>query len=218
MAKHFRWTVHDGRLVHERDHARTDAGARLDVHERDHPRTDAEARLDVHERDHARIDAEARLDVHERDHARIDAEVRLDVHERDHARTDAEARLDGIYVLRTSEPVRAAHQRASTCCAPASPYVLRTGEPIRAAHRRAHTCCAPASPYVLRTGEPAGRLSPEDTVRTCKGLADVERWFRTLKGLDVRVRPIRHREERRVGAHRLVCPPRASSTPSRPST
>ena len=65
MAKHFRWTVHDGRLVHERDHART----------------------------------------------------------------DAEARLDGIYVLRTSEP--------------------------------------------------AERLSPEDTVRTCKGLAGVERWFRT---------------------------------------
>ena len=91
MAKHFRWTVHDGRLVYERDHARI----------------------------------------------------------------DAEARLDGIYVLRTSEP--------------------------------------------------AGRLSPQDTVRTYKGLADVERWFRTLKGLDIRVRPIRHREERRVRAHLLVC-------------
>ena len=91
MAKHFRWTVHDGRLVYERDQARV----------------------------------------------------------------DAEARLDGIYVLLTSEP--------------------------------------------------AGRLSPEDTVRTYKGLADVERWFRTLKGLDIRVRPIRHREERRVRAHLLVC-------------
>ena len=74
MAKHFRWAVHDGRLVHERDHARI----------------------------------------------------------------DAEARLDGIYVLRTSEP--------------------------------------------------AARLSPQDTVRTYKGLADIERWFRTLKGLDIRVR------------------------------
>ena len=30
MAKHFRWAVHDGRLVHERDHARIDAEARLD--------------------------------------------------------------------------------------------------------------------------------------------------------------------------------------------
>ena len=34
--------------------------------------------------------------------------------------------------------------------------------------------------YVLRTSEPAARLSPEDTVRTYKGLADIERWFRTL--------------------------------------
>ena len=59
--------------------------------------------------------------------------------------------------------------------------------------------------YVLRTSEPAERLSPEDTVRTYKGLADVERWFRTLKGLDIRVRPIRHREERRVRAHLFVC-------------
>ena len=31
--------------------------------------------------------------------------------------------------------------------------------------------------YVLRTSEPAARLSPEDTVRTYKGLADIERWF-----------------------------------------
>ena len=42
-------------------------------------------------------------------------------------------------------------------------------------------------------------------MRTYKGLADVERWFRTLKGLEVRVRPIRHREERRVRAHLFVC-------------
>ena len=48
-------------------------------------------------------------------------------------------------------------------------------------------------------------LSPEDTVRTYKGLADVERWFRTFKGLDIRVRPIRHREERRVRAHLFLC-------------
>ena len=33
----------------------------------------------------------------------------------------------------------------------------------------------------------------------------MEHWFRTLKGLEVRVRPIRHREERRVRAHLFVC-------------
>ena len=59
--------------------------------------------------------------------------------------------------------------------------------------------------YVLRTSEPAQRLSRQDTVRAYKGLSDVERWFRTLKGLEVRVRPIRHREERRVRAHLFVC-------------
>ena len=57
--------------------------------------------------------------------------------------------------------------------------------------------------YVLRTSEPAARLSAQDTVRTYKGLADVERWFRSLKGLEIRVRPIR--EERRVRAHLFVC-------------
>ena len=59
--------------------------------------------------------------------------------------------------------------------------------------------------YVLRTSEPAARLSAQDTVRTYKGLSDVERWFRTLKGLEVRVRPIRHREECRARAHLFVC-------------
>ena len=59
--------------------------------------------------------------------------------------------------------------------------------------------------YVLRTSEPTERLSRHDTVRTYKGLSDVERWFRILKGLEVRVRPIRHREERRVRAHLFVC-------------
>ena len=59
--------------------------------------------------------------------------------------------------------------------------------------------------YVIRTSEPAARLSSQDTVRTYKGLADVERWFRTLKGAEIRVRPIRHREARRVRAHLFVC-------------
>ena len=59
--------------------------------------------------------------------------------------------------------------------------------------------------YVLRTSEPEERLSAADTVRTYKGLADVERWFRALKGPEIRVRPIHHREERRVRAHLFVC-------------
>jgi len=59
--------------------------------------------------------------------------------------------------------------------------------------------------YVLRTSEPAERLSAEDTVRNYKRLAEVERAFRCLKGLDLLVRPIRHRTEERVPAHIFLC-------------
>lgn len=59
--------------------------------------------------------------------------------------------------------------------------------------------------YVLRTSEPAERLSAEDAVRSYKSLAEVERAFRCLKGIDLLVRPIRHRTEDRVPAHIFLC-------------
>ncbi len=59
--------------------------------------------------------------------------------------------------------------------------------------------------YVIRTSEPEGRLSAEDTVRSYKNLAQVERAFRTLKGLDLLIRPIHHRDEQRVRAHIFLC-------------
>jgi transposase len=59
--------------------------------------------------------------------------------------------------------------------------------------------------YVLRTSEPEERLSAEDTVRSYKSLAEVERAFRCLKGVDLLVRPIRHRTEDRVPAHIFLC-------------
>ena len=59
--------------------------------------------------------------------------------------------------------------------------------------------------YVLRTSEPAARLSAEDTVRSYKSLAEVERAFRCLKGIDLLVRPIRHRTQERVPAHIFLC-------------
>jgi len=59
--------------------------------------------------------------------------------------------------------------------------------------------------YVLRTSEPAERLSAEDTVRSYKRLAEVERAFRCLKGIDLLLRPIRHRTEERVPAHIFLC-------------
>ena len=59
--------------------------------------------------------------------------------------------------------------------------------------------------YVIRTSESAERLSAADTVRSYKSLAQVERAFRTLKGVDLLIRPIRHRTEDRVPAHIFLC-------------
>jgi transposase len=59
--------------------------------------------------------------------------------------------------------------------------------------------------YVLRTSEAAERLSAEETVRSYKSLGEVERAFRCLKGIDLLVRPIRHRTEDRVPAHIFLC-------------
>jgi len=59
--------------------------------------------------------------------------------------------------------------------------------------------------YVIRTSEPKRRLSAADTVRGYKRLAHVERAFRTMKGIDLLVRPIFHRVEPRVRAHLLLC-------------
>lgn len=59
--------------------------------------------------------------------------------------------------------------------------------------------------YVVRTSISAERLSAADTVLSYKRLSQVERAFRTLKSLDLEVRPIRHRRERRVRAHLFLC-------------
>lgn len=59
--------------------------------------------------------------------------------------------------------------------------------------------------YVIRTSEPADAVSAENAVRGYKQLADVEQAFRSLKGLELLVRPIFHRLEGRVRAHVFVC-------------
>jgi transposase len=55
--------------------------------------------------------------------------------------------------------------------------------------------------YVIRTSAKPAAMSAEETVLNYKRLAEVERAFRTLKGIDLQVRPIRHRLETRVRAH-----------------
>jgi Transposase DDE domain len=55
--------------------------------------------------------------------------------------------------------------------------------------------------YVIRTSAAEAEISAEAAVLSYKHLAEVERAFRTLKGVDLKVRPIRHRLEQRVKAH-----------------
>ena len=55
--------------------------------------------------------------------------------------------------------------------------------------------------YVIRTSVAAGDMNAEQAVLNYERLAEVERGFRTLKGIDLSVRPIRHRLEDRVKAH-----------------
>jgi transposase len=59
--------------------------------------------------------------------------------------------------------------------------------------------------YVIRTSEPRRWLGAADAVRSYKRLALVEQAFRSLKGLDLMVRPIYHRVEPRVKAHIFLC-------------
>lgn len=59
--------------------------------------------------------------------------------------------------------------------------------------------------YVLRTSLPAASLAAEATVLAYKSLAQVERAFRSLKTVDLEVRPIHHRLAGRVRAHVFLC-------------
>jgi transposase len=59
--------------------------------------------------------------------------------------------------------------------------------------------------YVVRTSVSGETLSPERTVGAYKSLAAVERAFRSLKTVDLYVRPIGHRLAERVRAHVFLC-------------
>jgi hypothetical protein len=59
--------------------------------------------------------------------------------------------------------------------------------------------------YVIRTSVAEHLLPAEPSVRAYKDLAKVERAFRSLKTVDIKVRPIYHRLDSRVRAHVLLC-------------
>ena len=59
--------------------------------------------------------------------------------------------------------------------------------------------------YVVRTSVPETELDAHGSVRAYKRLSTVERAFRSLKTVDLKVRPVFHRSAERVRAHVLLC-------------
>ena len=59
--------------------------------------------------------------------------------------------------------------------------------------------------YVIRTSVPAQAMDADTCVASYKDLSAVERAFRSLKSVDLKIRPIHHRTADRVRSHVLVC-------------
>src|SRR5438093_282827 len=59
--------------------------------------------------------------------------------------------------------------------------------------------------YIIRTSVSAAQMDASQCVRNYKALANVERAFRSIKTMDLKVRPIHHRTADRVRAHILLC-------------
>ena len=59
--------------------------------------------------------------------------------------------------------------------------------------------------YIIRTSVSAQQIDAAQCVRNYKALANVERAFRSLKTVDLKVRPIYHRSADRVRAHIFLC-------------
>lgn len=59
--------------------------------------------------------------------------------------------------------------------------------------------------YIIRTSLQAQQMDAPSCVRNYKSLANVERAFRSIKTIDLKVRPIHHRLETRVRAHIFLC-------------
>jgi len=59
--------------------------------------------------------------------------------------------------------------------------------------------------YIIRTSVSAAQMDAASCVRNYKSLANVERAFRSIKTIDLKVRPIHHRLDNRVRAHIFLC-------------
>lgn len=87
-------------------------------------------------------------------------------------------------------------------------FELEIGEATFAFRRKTDSIAAEAALdglYIIRTSVPAEEMAAADCVRNYKALANVERAFRSLKTVDLKVRPIHHRLADRVRSHIFLC-------------
>lgn len=87
-------------------------------------------------------------------------------------------------------------------------FELEIGEAAFVFRRKADSIAAEAALdglYIIRTSVPSEEMAATDCVRNYKSLANVERAFRSLKTVDLKVRPIHHRLANRVRSHIFLC-------------
>jgi transposase len=75
-------------------------------------------------------------------------------------------------------------------------------------HRLAEQVAAEAALdgiYIIRTSVPKKHMDSAEAVRSYKALSQVERAFRSMKTIDLHIRPIHHWLETRVRAHIFLC-------------
>lgn len=87
-------------------------------------------------------------------------------------------------------------------------FELEIGEATFSFQRKADSIAAEAALdglYIIRTSVPDHEMAAADCVRNYKSLANVERAFRSLKTVDLKVRPIHHRLADRVRSHIFLC-------------
>jgi transposase len=87
-------------------------------------------------------------------------------------------------------------------------FALDIEEHRFAFHRREDTIASEAALdgiYVIRTSVAKKQMTAADCVRNYKSLAEVERAFRSMKTIDLKIRPIHHRLADRVRSHIFLC-------------
>ena len=130
------------------------------------------------------------------------------------AATEADLAVIAAAVRRARNPLRGEAEIALKVGAVvnrhkvAKHFELSIGEASFSFHRKTEAIAAEAALdgiYVVRTNLPKKLLDDAATVGAYKSLARVERAFRSLKTVDIHLRPIFHWTTPRVRAHVLLC-------------